>query len=107
MKEKNRTWYKNNKDKSSALTMRKKARKFNALGNGISAEQANKLKEETGFRCVYCGVKSNHLHIDHVEPISRGGRNDIDNAVPACPSCNKRKNNTSLLMFFWRMKYEY
>lgn len=57
------------------------------------------LKESYGF-CVYCGKKKK-LTIDHVVPIDRGGTNDMDNLVPACKSCNSRKNTKSLLSWLY------
>lgn len=42
-------------------------------------------------RCVYCGSENN-ITEDHFIPIARGGENKIENIVPACSTCNKRKN---------------
>ncbi len=44
-------------------------------------------------RCQYCGRKSptSELSIDHVIPLSRGGRTLWANVVCACTGCNKRK----------------
>lgn len=43
--------------------------------------------------CQYCGRKSptSELSIDHVIPLSRGGRTSWANVVCACTECNKRK----------------
>ena len=45
--------------------------------------------------CMYCGArhKDGALTRDHVEPISRGGRDRWNNVVTACKSCNTRKGN--------------
>jgi 5-methylcytosine-specific restriction endonuclease McrA len=83
-----------------AISRRRRARKLLATGNGITAKQAILLKEETGGRCVYCGNKKK-LTIDHVEPLVAGGRDDIDNAVPACQSCNSSKGTKNLLMYLY------
>jgi 5-methylcytosine-specific restriction endonuclease McrA len=42
-----------------------------------------------GGRCVYCGAPAEHL--DHVQPLSRGGRDILSNVVPACADCNLSK----------------
>ena len=46
-------------------------------------------------RCYYCGSPDN-MTIDHVHPLSRGGSNNIENLVPACRSCNSRKQNKTV-----------
>jgi 5-methylcytosine-specific restriction endonuclease McrA len=49
-------------------------------------------------RCQYCGRKfpSSELSLDHVHPISRGGRSTWENVVCACLPCNVRKGNRLL-----------
>lgn len=46
-------------------------------------------------RCQYCGRKfpTSELSLDHVIPISRGGRSTWENVVCACLACNVRKGN--------------
>ena len=41
--------------------------------------------------CRYCG-KSQPLTMDHRVPLSRGGRHEIANLIPACKPCNSRKH---------------
>ncbi|PKQ26873.1 MAG: HNH endonuclease [Candidatus Anoxymicrobium japonicum] len=45
--------------------------------------------------CLYCGneLGRHQLTRDHVQPISRGGRDIWENVVSACISCNSRKGN--------------
>lgn len=43
------------------------------------------------FVCVYCGSRAKPITIDHVIPRSRGGKNDFDNCVACCRSCNQKK----------------
>lgn len=42
------------------------------------------------FRCVYCGTTAVNttLQLDHVIPVSRGGKDDLENLVTACLDCN-------------------
>ena len=49
-------------------------------------------------RCQYCGRKfsSSELSLDHVMPISRGGKSTWENVVCACLPCNVRKGNKLL-----------
>lgn len=51
------------------------------------------------FRCAYCEKKPKRLEKDHIIPIARGGTDYIDNIVPACRQCNRRKHTTKLSRF--------
>lgn len=44
------------------------------------------------YACQYCGSQDS-LTIDHVYPLSRGGRTTWENVVTACRTCNGRKGN--------------
>jgi 5-methylcytosine-specific restriction endonuclease McrA len=46
-----------------------------------------------GNRCAYCDrlLKRGELTVDHVNPVSRGGRSTWGNTVTACAPCNQRK----------------
>ena len=58
----------------------------------VPLNKKNIFLRDKGF-CAYCG-KSISLHnatIDHIIPISRGGKNDWKNCVLACKHCNNRK----------------
>lgn len=39
------------------------------------------------------------MQADHVVPLICGGAHSADNIVPACRSCNSRKNSRSLIVF--------
>ena len=42
--------------------------------------------------CVFCKSKYN-LSIDHIKPISKGGRNILDNIQILCNPCNNKKRD--------------
>jgi len=48
-----------------------------------------------GFQCAYCGKSPPEiiLEVDHVEPKSKGGNDDINNLLTACFDCNRGKRN--------------
>jgi 5-methylcytosine-specific restriction endonuclease McrA len=48
------------------------------------------------YTCQYCGQRSAHLTIDHVNPRRLGGAHEWLNVVAACPACNHRKGGRTL-----------
>lgn len=56
--------------------------------------------ERDQFTCQYCGATDIGLECDHVEPISRGGTNEMGNLVTSCGPCNKSKRDK--LLIEWR-----
>lgn len=50
------------------------------------------------FTCQYCGAIAPDvvLHVDHIEPVSKGGDNDMLNLITACSTCNSGKSNIEL-----------
>ena len=52
-------------------------------------------KTSTGT-CWYCGqqVGYHNLTMDHLIPLSRGGRSTKDNLVPSCKECNNKKKSS-------------
>jgi hypothetical protein len=48
-----------------------------------------------GFKCQYCirKLSKSELTLDHVMPLSKGGRKNWENIVTACKPCNQRKGN--------------
>ena len=51
--------------------------------------------------CYYCNekVKPSELTMDHVVPLSRGGKSTKGNLVPSCKNCNSKKK--TLLPLEW------
>ncbi|MFC3148393.1 HNH endonuclease [Piscinibacterium candidicorallinum] len=47
------------------------------------------------FMCAYCGSRfeERQLTVEHIQPVSRGGRHSWMNVVTACRGCNHRKGN--------------
>jgi len=50
------------------------------------------------FKCQYCGASSPDviLHVDHINPVKHGGKNDILNLATSCADCNLGKGATKL-----------
>lgn len=64
----------------------------------ISKKIRFEVFKRDGFRCAYCGKSppSVILEIDHIEPKSKGGKNDINNYLTACFDCNRGKRDIPL-----------
>jgi len=68
----------------------RRAREANATGTFTTREWLALVEVHVG-RCAYCG-KQKPLQQDHRTPLARGGSNAIDNILPACGRCNRRKH---------------
>ena len=98
-----RLFYATHPGKITEYKQRRRARKINAGGNGITVKQWHNMKEEYNRLCAYCNQEK-PLAMDHVVPLAKGGRHDVDNIVPACRSCNASKGNKPLLIWMVQQK---
>lgn len=57
------------------------------------------LLEKFGRKCVYCGVESVPLEIEHIVPKSRGGTNQVNNLTISCQVCNQEKGSQTAAEF--------
>ena len=93
-----RSWRKLNPARAriQALVDRAKRRaRMNSAPGSVTAQQIADLFAVWQC-CAYCRRSDCKLTIDHVQPLTRGGSNDISNLVPACRSCNSRKHNKTI-----------
>lgn len=67
-------------------------------GSGVSAEQWESRLREFNFCCAYC-LMPGEMTLDHMTPLSHGGEHSLENVIPACGSCNSRKNTKNILEF--------
>jgi hypothetical protein len=63
--------------------------------NHFTLEEWIEILEKYSYKCVDCGTKEN-ITIDHIKPISKGGKNNKNNIEPRCQSCNAKKQATLL-----------
>lgn len=54
------------------------------------ADLFSQLVERDGNKCRECGATSD-VTVDHIQPLSRGGSNDLANLQLLCRQCNSRK----------------
>jgi len=48
--------------------------------------------------CYHCGcgltqLKSKNIHLDHLKPLSKGGKHRLENVAWSCANCNLSKGN--------------
>lgn len=61
----------------------------------ITAEIREQVRQRANFACEFCGVTESdtgdQLTVDHFQPKSKGGADDIDNLIYCCVNCNQYK----------------
>ena len=92
--ERKQRYFERNPEKVRAQ-WRENTHRRRALKGGTSGELAALMAEMVTQPCVYCG-STDRVTIDHVVPLSRGGKHEADNLAPACLPCNCSKGNKLL-----------
>lgn len=64
----------------------------------VSTGKRFNLFKRDGFTCQYCGNKPPAvvLEIDHILPVSKGGRSVDHNLITSCFTCNRGKSDSLL-----------
>ena len=109
-------WHKANRDKARAASRKhyllhkaavkshhhaRRARLKGATGGHFDRAVEQRLFAMQLGKCAVCGIrlkKTGH-HVDHVTPISKGGRHENKNLQLLCPSCNLSKGAKDPLTF--------
>ena len=91
-------WKKANKEKVGDFEHRRRAAKAK---NGVCLVLKKVLVRLANSLCVTCG-SCERITLDHIIPISRGGRHSIGNLQPLCQSCNSSKQDK--LMVEWKIQ---
>lgn len=56
----------------------------------------NELMKENGRKCGYCFKSVKNLTIDHIQPLSKGGRDIKENMMLSCAECNEIKADMTI-----------
>ena len=85
-------------DELSSINFETTTRKYNQANQRklMTPELRNKIKERDNYTCQICGKYMPDevgLHIDHIIPISKGGKTVEQNLQVLCDKCNLRKSN--------------
>jgi len=63
------------------------------------------IKNKYNGLCAYCGIElSDRFHVDHIRSKRTGGKDEVDNYNPSCPSCNIRKGTATIELFRSELK---
>lgn len=81
-----------NKEKSRPSKNARQSTRNRLLGSNEFLILDKDLRRIYASPCVACGATKNQS-LDHVIPISRGGRHSIGNIITLCKSCNCKKHN--------------
>ena len=76
-------------------------------GGKISKEQWLECMKYFGFRDAYSGeiLDKDTRSLDHIQPVSRGGTNNIWNLVPTTRINNSSKNNKDMLLWYKKQSF--
>lgn len=93
---KSRRWRAENPEKWHELQRVRRARKLGAGGTHTLAEIRGIFDQQGGL-CAGCQIPlvktgKGKYHVDHIQPISRGGSDDASNLQLLCPPCNYSKS---------------
>ena len=63
------------------------------------AENRLKVFERDGYQCYYCKKQLTRFTatLDHIQPVSEGGDNSLQNLVTACMLCNSRRGSRPVM----------
>ena len=81
--------------------------KEQAQGNGITVEQWKECMSFFNWQCAYSGItlSKETRSLDHIEPINKGGVNEIWNVVPMYRAYNSRKQDKDMLEWYTEQPY--
>lgn len=93
---KRKAWREANPEKVRAKNHLRRQHGSGVLPPGSWAE----ILADFNNACAYCHQQMDGLEFEHMMPISRDGVTVRENVVPACPTCNRRKKDKSILEFW-------
>lgn len=64
----------------------------------------NRIKENWGNQCAYCGSKE-EITLDHVVPKTNGGIDISRNVICACRKCNASKGHDDLVFWYFQQPF--
>ena len=92
-KEVTKNWIKANPEKRFAIVFNYDSKRRANKKYGVKSKELALWISKQVKVCYWCNVVCNdNYHIDHYEPLSKGGKHILSNLVISCPTCNLTKN---------------
>jgi len=86
-------WASRNKERRASISKAYDARRRTTKKQGDPTGVIHAWEMAQPKKCYWCGAScADNYHVDHYEPLSKGGANEVSNLVIACPPCNQRKS---------------
>jgi 5-methylcytosine-specific restriction endonuclease McrA len=98
----NKRWEQKNPDKVAVYKRTcKQNRRAAEAGDRITSDEVSRVFLDCEGRCAYCikDVSGEKWHVEHKQPLSRGGKNTVSNITISCPQCNWKKHNKTVKEF--------
>lgn len=72
-----------------------------SIEGSYTTNDLQRLYDDQNGQCAYCGIRlfwdiPGDIHIDHIQPITRGGSNNADNLAITCAHCNLSKHDKTI-----------
>jgi 5-methylcytosine-specific restriction endonuclease McrA len=90
-KEKIQAYWRSPKGKTVMMNAMHRRRSRISKTSTVTSSEMLALKRKAKS-CYYCGIKTNALTFDHIQPLTKGGAHTLDNLIMACAPCNSRKH---------------
>lgn len=94
-----RAKYKFDEEYRIAEIIRCNNRRLLSASASISTSQWLDTIHAFNSECAYCGSRK-RLTMDHVVPVSKGGKTTLDNIIPACTRCNSSKQAADMVEWY-------
>lgn len=86
-------WNRLNKDRRKFILFSYDSKRRLQKKDGDSTKAIFEWEKKEPKVCYWCSTPcADKYHIDHYEPLSKGGKHIVKNLVIACPGCNLKKN---------------